>query len=526
MGQDAGTGAPDGVLARIRVHQDTLVMTATQLRPTFEDLLLHGTLSSAVLDAKVRSASRALPPGFRSLQDAIAQAGGTWIVGDEPGSDSYVDDASCRMIRTGALSDAQIDAGLAAEGIVKVASHAFTQQDLQPLDLLVAKDGPVGQVGLLRSTDNTMISSGLIRLRLPGTEFFHLGILKYGSYRRDIETLTPQTSSYRHAGRDLPLSLPVPDPRAFPEASELLAALVELVAECEAAASARLQTILALFDERIGGAERVSDAPARPSFADLLASGRLDAGRHGAIFGDLGKKLRACGFETLAELESSGRITIKRAQNLQVDAIGFSEKHDEPRPGAYRLIEPNMIRKDMTIPRSRWLSCATKLQTLPNHAVLLSAEGSVGNVTMFRTEDGQRTISNIHAFIIEPTKAVERESTAAWLVGSLVWLRERGWLNAVAAGGQGGSLNKNYHSDVLLPRLDAEAIEALRVLIIGVDGDSTAAPLSVERVAADGVRTLLETVDQQSVLDLDLLRRHAEDRIRDLIASEWPDLAT
>lgn len=502
-------------------------MTAGRLRPTYLDLATHKTLSSAVLEARVHASGQALPTGYRSLRDAVSATGGSILIGDEPGSDAYNSDSPFRMIRTGALTESQMDPAFAQEGIVGVAQYAFVKQDLCQLDLVIAKDGPIGQVAMLAQDDliETMISSGLVRVRVPDQEFFHLGILKYGSYSEDVDILTPRTSSYRHAGRELILDIAVPDPAHFPDASNRLALLTELVLTCEAAAQAALHRVLELLDSVVPAQSVSANSAVKPTYADLLASGRLDARRHVARFGDLGRALDAVPHVSLRDLERSGVITIRRAQNLQVDAIGFSEKHDDERSGSYRLIEPNMIRRDMTIPRSRWLSCAKKLAVLPDDIVLMSAEGSVGNVTIFREEPGLRTVSNIHAFVIQAVDPLKREEIACWLVGALVWLREKGWLESVSAGGQGGSLGKNYHQDVVLPVLDPPTLAALSAVLVG-DSSSPTAPSTEDLLDEEEsvLRELIQCMPVTPVVAIEHTRRAAERAIRDLIKAAWPDL--
>lgn len=495
------------------------------LRPTFDDLKLHTSLSSRLLDAKVHVAGNATPRGFRRLRDAVTATRGQVDVGDEPGSDAYIADTGYRLIRTGALGLAQVDPTAAESGLVPVAAYAFVEQGNRAGDIVVAKDGPVGQVGLLhRPRRVDMLSSGFVRVRLPGESYFHAAVMKYGSFTDDIDLLTPRTSSYRHAGREVLLDALLPIPAAHAAAASRLSLLMLVLSRCEYAATTRIRGLVRVIDAALGTASTpLLGGPTSQSYRELVSTLRLDARRHTARSGPLGVHLDGLPHTTLAELESSGALTIRRAQNLQFDAIGFSDKQDEQSPGAYRLLEPNMIRRDMTTPVTRWLSCATRLAPLPDEAVLMSAEGSIGNVALFKSDPDVRTVGNIHMFVMQPQDVSTAERDAAWLAACLIWLREKGWLEAVSAGGQGGSLGKNYHGDVLLPALPDPVVRVLQRLLAGSSPPPSATDLATAPM--EDLRRFAEIAHTMSTTWLDAVKRNAVAAIGSAISQAFPGTA-
>lgn len=495
-------------------------------RPTYTDLRTYKTLSAGLLEARIHTAGTQAPRGYLPLGTLIDRFGGSYTIGDEPGSDTYDERSPFRLIRTGALGDDRADPCLAESGIVGVRQHAFVSQGLRSADLLIAKDGPVGAVGLMMDPSSTdMISSGLVRICLARSALYLFAVLKYGAFTPSVDLLTPRSSAYRHA--DLPLIMDslVPDPDRHAATAARLTLLAACVLACERTSARRVRGLIRLIDTAVGTTGLLVGAEARavtPSFNEVISSGRLDARRHEALMGDFGTILRGTTHQSLRQLEEQGALRIRRAQNLQVSAIGFSEKHDDPRVGSYRLIEPNMIRRDMTVPRSSWLSCPRRLNVLPDTAVLMSAEGSIGNVALYQDEPQLRTVGNIHMFVIEPVDDPDGLEAAA-LGATLVWLREKGWLEAVSAGGQGGSLGKNYHADVLIPTLSVETKRILGRLLLSKTAAPTASQLSVMPLSA--LRKEVRSIRRLPLTAIDSLRRHAEEAIIDVLAAELPDAA-
>lgn len=258
---------------------------------------------------------------------------------------------------------------------------------------------------------------------------------------------------------------------------------------------------------------------AKASYLEMAESGRIDATFHVGRHSEVVRRITSLPHKSLGEMVSDGDIERHREQNLQVSAIGYSEKHDDARSGSYRLLEPNFISWDMSIDKFRYLACARRLRTIDDGAVLMSAEGSVGLVTIFREDPQRPTVSNIHA---QSMTHVGRDRLArnCWLAASLVLLREKGVLDSVSAGGQGGSLGFNYHEWVPIPEYSA-ASAALLVPLIGEAGGS------ISDIASAGcveLRESLASVRHHSIAELDELKVLAESAARRLVAAYYPEL--
>lgn len=491
----------------------------------YDDLVAQGVLAPRLLNALLHMQGRSTP-SLIPLRDALTLLGGEMMVGREPGSSSYEPSSVLRFVRTAALSTERtvLDDTADTEGVLP---YAYDPIPMRPGDIVVAKDGPVGQVGIYMGgfVQPPMVSSGFLRIRVPSATWFYYGVLKYGPFRADIDLVTPTGSTFRHAGRRRIEDYLVP--RIGRDADlELRVSLLGLISvDSERQLRQRFNSALTSFDQFLGteGLSVRSPAlsPATPSVSDILGAERTDARFHAAQSSPLKSAWDSRGYSSLAGRVASGEITSKRGQNLQYTSIGFCRKHDDATVGDWRLLEPNFIEKDMSLPRYRWLWCPRKLQTVDDGAVIMSAEGSVGNVAVFRETPGLQTVSNIHALILDwPGR--DREYHNAWLAVNLAYLREKGWLDAVSVGGQGGSLAVKYHGH--LPIFDFPSVEgpAVAKLVVGGPRPPTAAALLA--MSTRQLASTLRSLRQYSLAALDELRRESGDAVTDLLRLEYPEL--
>jgi hypothetical protein len=495
------------------------------LSATYEDLRREGVFSPRLLAARLHHNSREFPATYEPLGQAIESCGGSQMIGDEPPGAAYNDTSECAVLKTGSLQQWRLSVDDLSPRTGHVPPYAFSEQDLRAGDILIAKDGPVGQVGVLQWPGGgpVMISSGIVAIRLPVASLFYLAILKFGPFTSEIGLLAPTGSTYRHAGRELLLSSMVPKAGTKPDVEARLSSLSAIVLGCEREIRRRFHTVIARIDEWLGVSdEQLEPAHTVRSFAELSSAGRWDARYHVAAESELQRKVRRRSRFSLAELVDQGAIVRRREQNLQYTAIGNSAKHDDPRAGSYRLLEPNFIGLDFSVHRHRWLWCPRRLKTIEDGSVLMSAEGSIGLVTVFRIEADVRTVSNIHAISMRWTDAESSAVRNSLLAANLAYLRAKGLLDAYSVGGQGGSLSHRYHD--LVPILDHDDELAAWCHTALAAGPPPASVDALKLASADDLNQMLLDTAAQSVARLDELRRNAGDAARETIAREYPEL--
>jgi hypothetical protein len=493
---------------------------------TYSDLQREGVFSSRLLTARLHFASRASHPHLIPLSDVVTRLGGDWFVGGEPGTTALTLDSPYAFLRTGATSTFRASIRSIDDGGEAIHQFGYRAQHLASDDILIAKDGPVGQVAVLRWHDarSPMISSGLVRLRLPGKSWFYFALLRYGPFTSDIEVLTPGGATYRHAGLPLLLSARLPDPDHQPDLQMRLGLLARIVSDAEVQLDRRYRSGVQVLDQWAGtvGIDVRAPVASSRSVEHYVAAGRFDSTFHGAMSSPFAALVSRHSRTTLEGMVADGHVRRNRGQNLQLTAIGFSEKHDDFRPGSYRLIEPNFIGRDMSLPKSRWLWCPRPLATLTPGTVVMSSEGTVGNLAVLPPSvDREPTISNIHATILDWTGG-DRDAHNAWLAFNLIYLREKGWLDAVSAGGQGGSLGFNYHGFVPLFDFDTGMAATLGDLI-SANSDAPG-PAELVAMSPTELELVATSTTTQGIWGLDVVRGAAELALRQLIQTALPEL--
>ena len=492
---------------------------------TFADVTRERVLGPRLLRARLHHNSRSFPGSYVSLREAIDALAGTYAVGAEPPARAYAADGPHTVIKTGSLEPWRASVDELSPRAGQVLPYAAVDQGLRNGDILIAKDGPVGQVGMLRwhtRSPHPMVSSGILRVQLPRGAWFYLGILKYGTFTTEIDLLTPTGSTYRHAGREVLLSSMVPRLGVKLETEARVAQLAALIVTSEWLIRRRFRSTLKLIDACLG----VEPGPWEPrraitTYADKRAAGRYDARFHASRASALQRAIDKRSSRSLADLVDAGDVKRRREQNLQFTAIGHATKHDDRSAGSYRLIEPNFIGPAFSVLRHRWLSCPRQLKTIEDGSVLMSAEGSIGLVTVFRAEPEMRAVSNIHAISMrwDSDDSPVRNSL---LAANLVYLREKCLLDAYSVGGQGGSLAHRYHDLVPILDHDPQLAGACHTAIAA--GPAPATVDQLKAASADQLAQLRRGARGQSIARLDELRRNAEDAVREVIAAEFPDL--
>jgi type I restriction enzyme S subunit len=144
---------------------------------------------------------------------------------------------------------------------------------------------------------------------------------------------------------------------------------------------------------------------------------------------------------------------IGRGQNLQVTSIGKSIYSLTPRKNFYRLAAPTDLSEFRTSRRFRYLGNPRALSVLKKGDIVFGAEGFGKGRTLIVVDDVFRTITNIHGMIFSHQGG---NTTLSTFVGCFLgYLRKIGLVDALAAGGSGGSLAINYLSNVPVPLFPA-----------------------------------------------------------------------
>jgi hypothetical protein len=164
-------------------------------------------------------------------------------------------------------------------------------------------------------------------------------------------------------------------------------------------------------------------------------------------------------------------FSIGRGQNLQESCIGPSIYSDTPKVGFYRLVAPTDISEFRTVEAFRYLGNVRKLDLLKQGDVIFGAEGFCKGRSVILVDEQRNTISNIHGVIFHPR---DGSMTRGIFLGCFLgYLRKVGIVDAIGAGGSGGSLAIGYLDQVPFPMFPDEVQDHIARLYHNPEGAPT-----------------------------------------------------
>lgn len=121
--------------------------------------------------------------------------------GKEVGSKKYVEKSSNFFIRTKALKAYSYVIELDKQNTLPIIPGSFKNMNLKKGDLIISKDGNVGEAALLdQDLPNYMLSSGMYKLPVnPQYKYYLLAFFKSDYFRKQMDILTPKGATLRHA---------------------------------------------------------------------------------------------------------------------------------------------------------------------------------------------------------------------------------------------------------------------------------------------------------------------------------------
>lgn len=385
-------------------------------------------------------------------------------IGKEVGSDSYIDSSPKYFIKNNALQPEFYTPILDnKECAVPILPQKFIEMELEKGDILMSKDANIGESAILPDNlHDYMISGGLVKLKFePDLSLYIFAVMKHDFFKEQINLMTSKGATIKHAKKLwLNTIIPFPTQADSEDVIKYVALLTSAIIRKEEEIKKKYQTIIKMIDKELKTNQKQEEFNYKfPTFSEVLNAGRLDTGVYTKNF----KKLMfdvenyKAGASTLKQLG----FNVKRGPNLAVSVIGESIYTDEPRDNYYRLLEPKHISRYMTVTREEYLGNKNKIPTLRKGHILFGAEGCVGKVYVL-CENIDNTITNYHGMsIYSHTHPLEKSIfIATWLS----YLKEKGVLNNLAVGGQGGSVGKDKLLNLKIPNFPSEITKMIAKL--------------------------------------------------------------
>jgi len=373
--------------------------------------------------------------------------------GAEPGSMWYMKRSTHGFIRTKALQDYSYLIYPKGDAVVPINPRAFDDPNLCDGDILMSKDSNLGECAVVDGNGwkNHMFSGGIVRLHPTSDRWYLYSFVKNPIFKAQLRAMTSRGATIAHAKTLwLDCLIPFPDQGDAPRVIRYVSALMEAIVDKEKAIRERNKLIDASIVEELrrGQDNAQTFLYELPTIGELRCLMRLDAGLYSE---DSKRKLffvrnYRLGTGTYEELG----FEIGRGQNLQISCIGQSIYSDEEKPNFYRLVAPTDISEYRTVRRFRYLGNKKSLSLLKEGDVIFGAEGFCKGRVVILPDAVQRTITNIHGIVFH---LKDGNLTKGIFLGCFLgYLRNIGLVDAIGAGGSGGSLAMGYFHLVPFPK--------------------------------------------------------------------------
>jgi len=393
----------------------------------------------------------------RSVRELIAG----YDKGGDPGSKYYLEKSTHHFIRTKALQSHCYLIYPKGGAITPINPRVFEDMAFTDGDILLSKDSNVGECALVDGEiwRNHTLSGGIVRLRPSINRHYFFAFLKHKLFKTELLSMVPRGATIAHANELwLDCRIPFPAQRDAADVIAYVAALTEAAVDKERAIRARNEDINAQIAAELAANQAGKAFQYRhPSLDDVRATLRFDAAIYSEAFKCEEHRIKSYR-RGWANYDQLG-FTIGRGQNLQLSCIGHSVYSDTPKPNFYRLVAPTDISEFRTVEAFRYLGNKRELDLVKKGDVIFGAEGFCKGRCVILVDEQQRTISNIHGVIFHPQ---DGSMTRGIFIGCFLgYLRNVGIVDAIGAGGSGGSLAIGYLDQVPFPRFPDDVQEQI-----------------------------------------------------------------
>lgn len=371
-------------------------------------------------------------------------------LGTEVGSYSYIDYSSKYFVKTKALQEASFILDEDQSTVVPINPRSFVNMHLSENDLIISKDGNIGEVILLdRDYPDYMLSGALYKLPVKEEYRYYLfAFLKHPLFKEQIDYITPKGATLRHC-KDLFLQCKIPMPTTDVEKTiQYINQVVFSIVQKEKLIKERHQNIVDNIETHLRCNQRNAYSYCYPSYDEMKKNGRMDMGMYSETY-----KRQMFLIENYSKgyssIEEMG-FTLSRGQNLQVSNIGESIYSKEYHKGFYTLMLPMFLSKYGTCEKVEYLGNSRELKTLKRGDLIFGAEGFDKGRSIVIIEEQDKAITNIHGITIQQTEGHDLDK-AIFLKCFLDYMRSKGLIDSLAVGGNGGSLAQRYWRFVIVP---------------------------------------------------------------------------
>jgi type I restriction enzyme S subunit len=385
-------------------------------------------------------------------------------LGSEVGSINYIDKSPKYFLRTKALQPHFFLPEFTKESLIPIKPQVFKNMDLKEGDLIISKDSNIGEIVILdKDYPNIMLSGALYKLPVKDEcRYYLLAFIKHQLFREQLDFIVPSGATIRHA-KTLFLNVKIPMPnKNQKDTIKYISLLTKAIINKEKEIRNKHKLIL----EKIENELKQNQKPNKfkfsyPTFEEIKQTTRLDTGLYTREFKEIDFLIKNYkgGYKNIYELG----FTLSRGQNLQISNIGKSIYSKKYYPNFYTLILPKFLSKYGTIIKEEFLGNKNNLKILKQGDLIFGAEGFEKGRSFVVIEDKEKIITNIHGITIKKQRNTDLVSSI-FIKTILDFLRSKNIIEALAVGGNGGSLAQKYWDIISFPLFPEEKQKEISLL--------------------------------------------------------------
>lgn len=391
-------------------------------------------------------------PNYKLVKEFLTRVLSRKDLGVEIGSVNYIGQSSHYFLRTKALQDHSYLPEITPETALPIMPSSFVKMNLKAGDLIISKDGNIGEIVILdKDYPNYMLSGALYNLPVGEHKYYLLAMMKHSIFREQLNFIVPKGATIRHA-KTLFLDCKIPMPNDnVNNTIQFVENLTQAIINKQRIIKERHQAILTLIEKELLGNQQKDNgfSYAYPSINCIQENGRMDA----TFYSEYYKRLM---FPVLnysggyAPLTEQG-LELKPGPSLEIKLLETRIDSDFYIKGFYRLITPKQILNTGVINKERFIGTPKKISTIQFGDILFGESGT--GRTMVYLDDCKNTINNAHAHILRPIKGKCTLDKAITIRSIMQYYKEKGITDCLTVGGNGGHLSPSYFDRVFIPRL-------------------------------------------------------------------------
>lgn len=380
-------------------------------------------------------------------------------LGVEVGSLSYIDKSPNKFIRTKALQPHFYLPEINDDTTPSILPSDFIQMNLRKGDLLISKDGNIGEIAILdKDYPNFMLSGAIYKLPVKDEwKYYLLSIIKHDIFREQLDFMVPKGATIRHAkDRFLDCKIPLPTSNTG-NVIKFISILTEAIVNKEKLIKQRHSEIMRTIATELMQNQKPQNFIYKlPQIDEIKQVGRLDASLYKVFF----KKGM---FQVLNYIHGCKPLTeqhleLKPGPSLEVKLLGTRIDSSVPVKGFYRLITPKQITNCGILKNDEYIGTPAKIDNIKFGDILFGESGT-GRTMVFLDQDNI-TINNAHAHILR--SRLNNDLNRIITIRSILqYYKETGITDCLTVGGAGGHLSPSYFDRIMIPNFPGNKQEEI-----------------------------------------------------------------